>query len=150
MITIQTAKSEEYAIIAQFQCLMAKETENLILSTKEVTQGVRYILDNPNIGKYIIAEYQKDIVACLLIQFEWSDWRNKTVIWLHSLYVKKEFRQAGIFKKMYDFIRAMVNNDTRYAGIRLFVDKTNTNAQKAYWAVGMNNQHYELFEWMKA
>lgn len=149
MITIRASKPEEYAVIVQFQCLMAKETENLILSDQEVSKGVQHILNNPELGQYIVAEYQKDIVACLLIQFEWSDWRNKTVIWLHSLYVKNEYRQSGIFKKMYDFIKAMVNNDMRYAGIRLFVDKTNTNAQKAYWAVGMNNQHYELFEWMK-
>jgi len=29
------------------------------------------------------------------------------------------------------------------------VDKTNKNAQKTYENVGMNGEHYQLFEWMK-
>ena len=30
----------------------------------------------------------------------------------------------------------------------LYVDKTNTSAQKVYEKLGMENHHYEMYEWM--
>ena len=35
-----------------------------------------------------------------------------------------------------------------YGGVRLYVDKTNTNAQRVYSKLGMNGEHYQLFEYM--
>jgi len=34
-------------------------------------------------------------------------------------------------------------------GIRLYADKTNVAAQKTYENLGMNQDHYVTFEWMK-
>ena len=42
-----------------------------------------------------------------------------------------------------------VQNTEALGGLRLYVDKTNTNAQKVYEAIGMNGEHYSMFEWMK-
>ena len=38
---------------------------------------------------------------------------------------------------------------TKLRGLRLYVDKTNTRAQKVYENLGMNGEHYHLYEWMK-
>ena len=34
-------------------------------------------------------------------------------------------------------------------GIRLYVDRRNTAAQRVYERTGMSREHYEMFEWMK-
>ena len=43
----------------------------------------------------------------------------------------------------------MVRNSDKYAGLRLYVDKTNTSAQEVYTRLGMSKEHYELYEWLK-
>ena len=60
-----------------------------------------------------------------------------------------EVRRMGIFRQMYSYLKNIVENDVNLRGLRLYVDKTNTKAQKVYQEMGMNSEHYQLFEWMK-
>ena len=85
----------------------------------------------------------------LLIIREWSDWRAAFVLWIHSVYVIKEFRGQGVYKTLYKSIKDMVQKSDEFAGIRLYVDKTNLNATKVYEKLEMNDEHYNLFEWLK-
>ena len=80
---------------------------------------------------------------------EWSDWRNGTVLWIHSLYVIPEARGQGVFKKLYSNLEKQVEQSSELTGIRLYVDKQNRSAQKVYEKLGMNKHHYELYEWLK-
>jgi predicted GNAT family acetyltransferase len=43
----------------------------------------------------------------------------------------------------------MVNTDPDLRGIRLYVDKTNAVAKAVYQKLGMNGEHYQMYEWMK-
>ena len=88
-------------------------------------------------------------MGCLLTIPEWSDWRNGTVLWIHSVYVAPEFRKRGVFQTLYSHLKDNVAHSTDLRGLRLYVDKTNSVAQKVYSELGMNNQHYHLYEWMK-
>ena len=81
--------------------------------------------------------------------YEWSDWRNNTVVWIQSVYVLPGFRKRGVFNALYETVKSMVNEDPSFAGIRLYVDRTNHNAQEVYKKSGMNGDHYQVFEWMK-
>jgi len=49
---------------------------------------------------------------------------------------------------MYEYIKGMVTPGSGYTGIRLYVDKTNLAAQKIYEKLGMNGDHYQVYEWM--
>lgn len=80
---------------------------------------------------------------------EWSDWRNGTVLWIHSLYVIPKEREKGVFKKMFNFLKSMVEKSPEFIGLRLYVDKKNTSARKVYEKLGMNKDHYLLYEWLK-
>jgi hypothetical protein len=42
-----------------------------------------------------------------------------------------------------------VNADDSLRGIRLYVDRRNVRAQEVYTRLGMNGEHYQVFEWMK-
>ena len=145
---IREARPEEYKIIADFQVKMADETEGIQLDEPTVWLGVQAVFNDMSKGKYYVVESGGEVVASLLTTFEWSDWRNKTTLWLQSVYVIPAFRKKGVFKAMYLHLKKIVETDDNYAGIRLYVDKTNTRAQKVYKAVGMNGEHYQLFEWM--
>ena len=149
MITIKNANEQDIKTITDFQLKMAFETEKLVLNPEIVIKGVNSVFNNPNNGRYFIAEQDSQVVASLLITHEWSDWRNAQVWWIQSVYVKAEFRKKGIFKKMYQHISELVKNSRNLAGIRLYVDRTNSNARKVYEKIGMNGEHYQLFEDMK-
>jgi GNAT superfamily N-acetyltransferase len=149
MVQIRLASQEDQQIIADFQMKMAMETENFQLDPETVSTGVNAVLRDPAKGKYFVAEVDGQVVASLLITFEWSDWRNKWVAWIQSVYVIEEYRQKGIFKSMYEHVRSWAQNDSEIAGLRLYVDKSNLRAIKVYQKIGMNGEHYQLFEWME-
>ncbi len=149
MIQIRLATEEEHKIIAGFQVMMAAETENLHLDEETVTTGVISVFRNPEKGKYFVAVSDDKVIASLLITFEWSDWRNAWVWWIQSVYVLPDYRKKGIFKQMFDHIKSYAQKDTDVAGLRLYVDKTNHRAIKVYKKIGMNGEHYQVFEWMK-
>ena len=149
MITIRKANSGDENIIANFQVRMAKETEQIDLDRDIVNKGVNAVLNSPEKGIYFVAESENKIIASLLITFEWSDWRNGNVYWIHSIYVLPEFRKKGVFKTMYLYLKNIVLKDKNIVGLRLYVDKTNANARKVYETMGMDDGHYLLFEWMK-
>jgi ribosomal protein S18 acetylase RimI-like enzyme len=132
--------------IIDFQLKMALETEDLQLNEITVKKGVQAVFDDSKKGKYYVVTYENSVIASLLTTYEWSDWRNAKVIWIQSVYVLPEYRNKGIFKLMYAKIKDIVKNSTEFKGIRLYVDKSNMNAQKVYLALGMSNEHYQLFE----
>lgn len=150
MSKIRPAKFKELEIIADFQVLMAKETEDLVLKRETIIDGIEAVFEDPGKGTYYVHTLDgEEVIACLLITPEWSEWRNGTVYWIQSVYVVEKYRGQGIFKEMYYYIQNMVNEDPELVGIRLYVEKKNTKAQKVYEKLGMNNDHYELFEWLK-
>ncbi len=136
-------------VIADFQIKMAWETEKFKLDPPTVEKGVSAVFDDPAKGKYWLAEVDGTVVGCLLTVPEWSDWRNGTVLWIHSVYVAPEFRKKGVYKALYSHLKSMVEASTDLRGLRLYVDKTNSAAQSVYESLGMSGEHYHLFEWMK-
>ena len=100
-ILIRMGTLQDKIVIAKFQLKMAWETELLELDQAVVEAGVQKIFDEPVRGSYWVAEHQGKLVGSLLVLFEWSDWRNGDVLWIHSVYISPEFRNFGIFKKMY-------------------------------------------------
>jgi GNAT superfamily N-acetyltransferase len=146
---IRKAEVKDLEKLVEFQLAMALETENLKLEREIVHKGIAHLFYNPNLGDYWGAYHENELAACTLTIPEWSDWRNGTVLWIHSVYVKPEHRSGGVFKEIYNFLKKKVENEEKYMGLRLYVDKKNVNAQKVYAKLGMNGEHYQLFEWMK-
>jgi len=145
---IKKAEPEDADWIASAQVEMAKETENLELNLDVVVKGVKFIFENPSRGFYLIAKTNEQTpIGCMLILNEWSDWRNGDVWWIHSVYVVPTFRKEGIFRIMFE----EAENSARSSGVRglrLYVDKSNEKAQAVYNKMGMNKDHYVLFEKM--
>jgi len=149
VINIRIAKASDVPFIIHSQLQMAEETENLKLNNEVLSLGVRAVLADSQKGQYFIAECGGELAGMLLTVPEWSDWRNGTVLWIHSVYIQTQFRKMGIYKKLYSHLKDLVEKSPHLRGLRLYVDKRNLNAQLVYRALGMDNQHYELFEWLK-
>ncbi|PKP35682.1 MAG: GNAT family N-acetyltransferase [Bacteroidetes bacterium HGW-Bacteroidetes-17] len=149
MIKIREANKTDIPFIVDFQLIMAMESEGMELELEVLQNGVRAVFDDPGKGIYYVAEYKGAVVGSMLNTFEWSDWRNGTIIWFQSVYVKPEFRKLGIFKEMYLHIKHNVIHDDSMKGMRLYVDSGNERAQKVYQALGMTGDHYDTYEWMK-
>ncbi len=148
-ITIRAGQPDDRDIIAHYQCCMADETEGLKLDMNTVRQGADAIFADERRGRYYLACRGDRVIGCLLVQEEWSDWRNRSVLWIHSVYILPEERRSGVFSRMYAYLKEMVEADTRYAGLRLYVDKQNEAAWRTYEKLGMNGDHYATYEWMK-
>ena len=147
MITIRRATPDDAPSIIAFQQAMALETEGVELKSDVVTRGVMAVFRDGNKGEYYVAEENGAVVASLMITYEWSDWRNANIWWFQSVYVIPSYRRLGVFRMMYEHVK---KEGVRQgiAGLRLYVDAGNTNAQKTYEAMGMNGAHYMTFEWM--
>jgi GNAT superfamily N-acetyltransferase len=85
------------------------------------------------------------VAGQLLITHEWSDWRNCMVWWVQSVYVAQAMRRRGVLKALYNYVRGEAQA-AGIGGLRLYVDNTNARAQAAYAALGMNGDHYRVFE----
>jgi len=148
MIVRQATRSDSASIV-EFQLSMAWETEELKLNEPTVIKGVAAVFEDPAKGIYYVAETDGKVVGSLLTTFEWSDWRNGTVLWIQSVYVRPEYRKRSIFSKLYKHIQEKVNGNPDLRGIRLYADKTNIPAHGVYEHLGMTAEHYQMFEWMK-
>ena len=149
MIEIHRARPDDADTIADFQIRMARETEGVELDPPTVALGVRAVFDDPTKGEYWIASDAGRAVASTLVLSEWSDWRNGTVLWIHSLYVEPDARRRGVFRALFEHLRRRVEQSADLKGLRLYVDKRNAAARRAYESMGMSSEHYDLFEWLK-
>lgn len=146
---VRKATTKDINAIVDFQLKMAAETEGIELNSDIVLKGVTAVIEDERKGQYYVTEINEKVVASLLTTFEWSDWRNGTILWIQSVYVLENFRRRGIYRNMYSHIKNMVLNNPKLNGIRLYADKSNTAAHKTYQKLGMNHDHYITFEWLK-
>jgi ribosomal protein S18 acetylase RimI-like enzyme len=149
MITVRPATLDDAIAIIDFQLNMAMETESLALDYHTVTQGVHAVFEDSTKGSYYVAVDEEKVIGSLMTTYEWSDWRCGTVIWIQSVYIAPTYRGQGVYKKLYEYIQQLVAAKSHYRGIRLYVDKTNLPAQRVYEKLGMNGEHYQVYEWMK-
>ena len=146
---IRRARIEDAAALVAGNLAMARETEQLQLDPAVLRAGVAAILEERAPGRYYVFEEEGRVLAQLMITYEWSDWRNRVVWWIQSVYVDPAHRQRGLYRQLY----AVVREEARAAGaagLRLYVDATNTRAQAVYTALGMDGGHYRVFEAMFA
>ena len=144
---IRIAVGADTAALISFNQAMAIETEGKQLEAQLLSEGVAAVFGDDKKGFYVVAESSGDIIGGLMVTYEWSDWRNRMVWWIQSVYVSPDARRDGVFRALYD----TAHREARAAnagGLRLYVDTTNTKAQAVYTALGMNGDHYRVFEAM--
>lgn len=145
-ISIRIATHADLPTIVSFNAAMALETEDIVLDQTILTKGVEAVLSNESLGFYIVCEIAGSVQACLMITYEWSDWRNGMFWWIQSVYVETEFRSQGLFSKMFKHIEHLLIEKKNIAGLRLYVEKNNYSAKTVYEKRGMTKTKYSLYE----
>jgi ribosomal protein S18 acetylase RimI-like enzyme len=145
-LAIRRARLEDADFLAACNAAMALETEHKKLDPEILGRGVRNLLQNPAWGFYHVAEMDGVAAGCLLITFEWSDWRDGLFWWVQSVYVRPEFRRQGIFRALYRHVREAARAEANVIGFRLYVEKDNAAAQATYKALGLAETDYKMFE----
>jgi len=128
---------------------MALETEDLHLDPAVLRAGVRRALQGDVGASYFLVDDDSTgrPLGQLMVTREWSDWRNREVWWIQSVYVWPHARRQGVYASLYE--RVLHDAQASGAGgVRLYVDTRNTRAQEVYSRLGMNGDHYRVFETM--
>lgn len=97
-------------------------------------------------GIYFVAEEGGRIVGQLMITYEWSDWRNGNIWWLQSVYVHREFRRRGIFRKLFEYLETLARRTPKVCSLRLYMHADNSTARRSYERMGMEPTKYQVFE----
>ncbi len=145
-VRIRIAEPKDIEAIAELNVAMAAETEHRDLCRLTLVRGVRAVFDNADHGFYIVAESDGEVVGCLLITFEWSDWRCGLFWWIQSLYVRPSFRRRGVLRGLHEFVKTEASQRPEICGLRLYVEQSNDVAQRAYRQIGMTMTAYRMYE----
>src|SRR5215469_18366688 len=108
-ILVRQASWADRVIIADFNVRLADESEALRLEPEVVQAGVDVLLKDPAKGVYYVAEVTGAVAGQIMITYEWSDWRNGNLWWLQSVYVQPEFRRRGVFRRLFEHVRALAD-----------------------------------------
>ncbi|NLA15631.1 MAG: GNAT family N-acetyltransferase [Bacteroidales bacterium] len=146
---IRKAVLQDAETLARNQVAMARESEGLELDYITVYQGTLAYLKDETRGTAYVALADGQVVGSLLVTPEWSDWRNAWMWWIQSVYVLPKYRGKGVYKTLYAHLQQLVRESDRVRGIRLYVDKNNVPARNVYTRLGMTDEHYVTYEWMK-
>lgn len=146
MIQVRPAATADAPAIAEFCCAVAKETEGYELDRDRVEAGARKALTRPDLCRYYMAELDGHVVGQLMITCEWSDWRGAVCWWLQSVYVRPEFRRRGVFEAMFRHIEAQARRDPEVCGLRLYCNRRNLGAIRAYERLGMRLMDQVLYD----
>ena len=145
-LRVRAARPGDLEALVDFNCRLARETEDHELDPATVRRGLSRLFDNPAAGFYTVAEQEGRVVGCLLITFEWSDWRDGWLWWIQSVYVEKAARRRGVFRQLFEHVREKAETDGDVRGLRLYVERGNGRAQATYASMGLEEAPYKLYE----
>ena len=147
---IRRALAQDATELAEFNINMARETESIELIPEVIGTGVRTMIENPQMGFYLVVELDNGIQASLMVTTEWSDWRNGMFWWIQSVYVRPQYRRQGLYRELYARVKEMAEQEPSVCGFRLYVERENRTAQLTYESLGMSETEYRLFEELKS
>jgi len=145
---IRRAGPQDVETLVRFNAAMAWETEGKTLDGVVLRAGVEGLLARPDYGFYLVSEVDEQVAGCLMITFEWSDWRNGVFWWVQSVYVEAAHRGRGVYRSLYEYVKQMAAETGGVCGFRLYVEQDNEKAQATYRRLGMDATHYRMFEEM--
>jgi len=148
-VQVRRAHAQDADTIAAYNAAMAFETEGKRLLPAVLGAGVRRLVAEPALGFYLVAEAAGEVVACLMVTTEWSDWRNGRFWWIQSVYVQPAWRRRGVFRTLYTEVQAAAAREPDVCGLRLYVEHENTVAQATYRSLGMQRTDYHVYEQLK-
>jgi GNAT superfamily N-acetyltransferase len=132
--------------VVEFNLRLAEESECIRLDPETVRAGVQAALADRQKARYFLACAGPQPVGQLMLTWEWSDWRNGTIWWLQSVYVRRENRGQGVFRQLFEHARTLAQTDPAVVGLRLYVEDGNQRAKDVYARLGLERAGYTVME----
>ena len=145
-VRVRPARADDLDVLVEFGRAMALETEQRELDLGTLRGGVAALLADPARGRFLVVESTGEVVAALMLTFEWSDWRNGVFWWIQNVYVHPAHRRRGHYRRLHEHVRALAEADPEACGLRLYVEDENVSAHATYRALGMVESHYRFYE----
>ena len=115
-IQIREGRPEDAQIITDYNQQMALETEGKELDSDTVKKGVKQGLLQPEKCRFFVAEIQGMVIGQTMVTYEWSDWDNRDLWWIQSVYVHPDHRRQKVFTKLYRHIESLAREERQSAG----------------------------------
>ena len=149
--TIREARPDDLDVIIEFNARLAHESEGKALDREILARGVRAALADPGRLRYWVAEFEGEpgspwVIGQAAVTREWSDWRAGWIWWFQSVFVHHDYRGRGVFRALYDEIRAQARRSDDVIGLRLYVEANNDQAKRVYQSLGMIPGGYDVYE----
>ncbi|WP_242053951.1 GNAT family N-acetyltransferase [Nostoc sp. FACHB-888] len=144
-LIIRLAEPQDLSILVKFNQALAQEARGQSLNLQKLTKGIQAVLKDANRGFYILAEKDDKVIGSTFINFEWSDWSNAWYWWLLDIYVEPNHRKKDVFRSLYAYLITEAKA-ADVCGLRLYVYKGNTSAQKVFQKLGMVTSDSLIFE----
>jgi ribosomal protein S18 acetylase RimI-like enzyme len=132
--------------LVDFNARMALETEGKALDRPTLTRGVERVLRDRALGRYfVVVNETSEVVGCLMVTLEWSDWRDGHFWWIQSVYVRDDVRGRGVYSSLHKHVVDEAKRASNVVGVRLYVEPHNARAQRTYEKLGMKKT-YDVME----
>jgi ribosomal protein S18 acetylase RimI-like enzyme len=163
MVTVRPALPSDEDAFVRGALGNAWESERLRLDEAVVRRAVRKMLADPAKGLGFVAEdsvepeglgalsgrtaaHPRQAVGTTYVTSEWSDWHDAWYWWIQSLYVVPPARGQGVYTAMYRFLLEQARQAGDVRSVRLYVERDNEAALRAYRGHGMAELPYLVFE----
>jgi ribosomal protein S18 acetylase RimI-like enzyme len=146
MLTIRAGRLADVDAFSRSTLGNAFESEGLRLDEATVRRGVTALLEDSRKGMPFVAELDGQVVGTLYVTFEWSDWHASWYWWLQSVFVDPAHRGKGVYSALYAAVREAAAKAGNVRAIRLYVERNNEKALRAYRGHGMKETEYLVFD----
>lgn len=153
---VRAARLPDAQRLVEFNLAIACETEGKELSPAIVERGVCRGLQQGDEVSYWVAELAtttteqvampRELIGCLMLTREWSDWRDGWLMWVQSVYVCEQYRGQGVFRSLLETVIENLRQMPDVVGVRLYVEGENERAQAVYFKTGFVDPNYKVLE----
>lgn len=145
ILTCRRATTADIQFLTEANRSVALDSEDVNLCPEAAQRGIEWVLAHPDAGHYWMLEDSEKAnpIGSCLITVEWGDWHAAPYWWLQSVYIDSCLRGNGLFAVFCELLEAEARLEN-VRELRLYVDKQNTSAIKAYDKYGFETGHYQM------
>ena len=133
---------------------MGYETEGKEIDTELVSKAIHRLLssqsdedDQRPYGIYLVAVTPDQTpIGCMMLTYEINPTVGGLVYMIQSVFVEKEFRRQGVYRKLFNKAKEIAQEDKHCKCLRLYVETENEVAQQVYQKMGMSQVDFSFME----
>lgn len=141
---VRRARLTDLERLVEFTLSEAREAEGISKNSETARHGIRAALEDESFAVYwVLQRSDEEVVGNISVVREWSNWNAGYYWWIQSLYIMPEHRGRGLLNKLIKTVREAAKQ-AQALDLRLYVNKNNERAIKAYLKSGFMDSAYRI------